>query len=57
MAVPLGDDVIDLAHIHPAHEELETAGVGFLDERFDSGSGGLVQKPGKQRGAQTSSKI
>jgi hypothetical protein len=39
-AVPPGNDVIDLADV---------AGIGFLKERFDSGSGGLVHEPGYDR--------
>ena len=39
-AVPLGNDVEDFPDIQPAHDEMDVARVGFLDERFDGRGGG-----------------
>jgi hypothetical protein len=44
-AMSLGNDVENFPDIHPAHEEMEIARVGFLDERFDGACGGLVKQP------------
>jgi hypothetical protein len=30
--VPLGNDVVDFADVHPAHEELEITSVSLLDK-------------------------